>query len=140
MLENPAVGWNPVTACKEHHVAGHQNVVRYLALSAIAQNARDRYGSSPKPGERACRFPFGSKANQRIEQDDDQDGDGFGKFAKSERYPRRSQEQPDDEALELVEDDCYERPLFGFGKAIGTVTAQPLHRILIGQAAGDLRA
>jgi hypothetical protein len=95
-FHDPAVGRNAIAGVQDHDIARHQLLRGDLAFLCISNDVRHGHGLLAQRIQRCLCLPFGEKANDRVQDDDDQDGHRFDAF---------SQRQGHDEAAELAQQD-----------------------------------
>ena len=105
VLNDPAIGGDAISCIEQHHIAGHQSLGGNLALSTIAEHTRDGHRALAQSRQGTRRLPLRDEADDRVEHDHDQDCAGFDQLAERERDCGGSEQQPHDQAFELVCDE-----------------------------------
>ena len=105
-----------------------------LMLLAIADDMRHRRDLLPEGGEGLRRLPLGQEADERVQEDDGDDGGRLDALVQGEGHRGRGQQQDHDEALELIDENRKKRPRRLLGERVGAVPLEAAGRLDAAQA------
>ncbi len=135
---HPAVGRDAVPGLDLRQVAGHQLGGRHGAVLPAADHLGHRAGKLFQCGQGLLGAVFLDEPQHGVDDDDGDDGQGVDPFLQEAGDDRRGDEDPDDEVLELAEEDGPRADAFFLLELVGAVFlqaaggfvfAQPLVRV-----------
>ena len=109
-LDQPQIGRNPIAGLQQNQITGHQNLGRQVPPVAIAANPRTRRQHPTDRLHRALGLALLDEADQGIDQHHGSDDRSIDRMPERDRRHCRSQQQMDQEIIELVQQATPGRP------------------------------
>ena len=108
-------------------------------LVAVADHLRVGRGHLLQGRERLLGLRFLDHADDRVEHDDDHDGDRVDVFAQQQRDERGDHQDDDEVVVELVPQQRQEAGAGALGQLVGTLRGEPPSRFRLGEAVFEVR-
>jgi hypothetical protein len=133
-LDETAVGWDAAAGGEDGQVTWDEKGGLDLSLDSAPDDMGDRDGLLPERRQGLLGSPFGGEADDGVEDDDGQDGEGLDPVAEGERNECGRHQEQDDEAPKLGQEDDQGRSALGRFEGVGADRGEAGLGVLVGQA------
>ena len=139
-IDDAQIGRDDVAAFQEHDVAWHE--IGGGDDRGLSASSHGGLGGAhlAKGLHRARGFQLGDEAEQRIDDQDGENGAGLDPFTESERSDHGGGEQRHEETPELRQENQPRASLFDLTEDVGAVTGQPARCFVTGESRRSIGA